>query len=237
MQFNLSVAKTQYNGELKSRYDSVKSTTSTRLNAVLNEFEEAKKIGEDDVFEIFDKVESHSSICEYGYAEQKAIGRKPTLVSTGPALKKISIPLKLHVSYCNPAQIINDLEKKAAQNEVFEYFRGLDYIGRFVVESVEKNIIQEFDSVPYYAELTVSIIEASDDTEDEDYNQQTKKEKTPDGEIKDENNLSAKTPVEKAKYLSKNVLEKLTDNLLDDALGQATSYINSSIGGVLSVLD
>lgn len=216
---------------LNSLATSVKNQTSDRYNAALNNFFGSDvKIGEKDVFEILSKIENFESETEQGYTEQKAIGRKPTLVAQGEVLKKFSLNIKLHASFCNPDEIISKLEEKVKLREQFSYYQQERYIGEFVVNKVRSNLLDQINGKTIYAEITVDLLEVFDDA-DEEFQPQEKT--TPKLEnIQEVQETTYKSPVDFVKKQGSNIFAKLTDKVVDKAMRTAEGYINSSIGGL-----
>lgn len=216
---------------LNSLATSVKNQTSDRYNAALNNFFGSDvKIGEKDVFEILSKIENFESETEQGYTEQKAIGRKPTLVAQGEVLKKYSLNIKLHASFCNPDEIISKLEEKVKLREQFSYYQGERYIGEFVVNKVRSNLLDQINGKTIYAEINVDLLEVFDDADEEFQSQ----EKTPPKleNIQEVQETTYKSPVDFVKKQGSNIFAKLTDKVVDKAMRTAEGYINSSIGGI-----
>ncbi len=216
---------------LNSLATSVKNQTSDRYNAALNNFFGSDvKIGEKDVFEILSKIENFESETEQGYTEQKAIGRKPTPVAQGEVLKKFSLNIKLHASFCNPDEIISKLEEKVKLREQFSYYQQERYIGEFVVNKVRSNLLDQINGKTIYAEITVDLLEVFDDA-DEEFQPQEKT--TPKLEnIQEVQETTYKSPVDFVKKQGSNIFAKLTDKVVDKAMRTAEGYINSSIGGL-----
>lgn len=181
------------------------------------------KIGEFNVLDILSKVENLSTETEYGYSEQKAIGEKPSLVAKGEGLNRYSLPIKLHINYCDPDKIISGLEEIARNNEVFPYFQADNYVGEFVISKVAKNIIEQYNGKTFYAEIVVDLIEAAE--KKEGYSQQTKTSKNPTKTLKSVNSVSFVEPVNVVASSSASFFDNLTDSALDKALRQTDNYI------------
>lgn len=209
--------------QMKSRYDA--------FNA--NFFGLTPNIGEFDVFEILNKAESLDTDFEQGYSEQKGIGQKPTIVASGETLKRYSIPITLHISYCNPDDIIEKLEEKVQSREIFSWYRGDIYMGEFVVNKVHKTIEDVMDNHTIYAKITVDLLEYYDDTKEEEFEQQTLKSVSIDkNAVLTETVSSYKSPVEVVKQEVDNIYAKLTDKVINDSMRTAESTIGSFIGGL-----
>ncbi len=99
---------------------------------------------------------------EYKYNEQEGIGGKPSIIAGGENLLKYTLKVKLHGSFCNPAQVIKQIEEKAHKKEIINYFQNGEYIGDFVINRFYKNIIQTIKQTIYYAEIEVDLLENPD---------------------------------------------------------------------------
>lgn len=99
---------------------------------------------------------------EYKYNEQEGIGGKPSIIAGGENLRKFSLKIKLHASFCKPAEIIKNIEEKAEKKEVINYFQNGEYIGDFVINRFYKNIIQTIQQAIYYAEIEIDLLENPD---------------------------------------------------------------------------
>ena len=217
---------------INSLENSIKSQTISRYNAALaNYFGTGVLLGENDVMEILQKAQNLSTEIEQNYTQQKGIGSKPTIVAGGETLKSYSIPVQLHISYCNPDEIIKKLEEKLVNQEVFSWFRGEEYVGEFVINKVAHNLIDRIDNVTIYAEITVDLLEYYDDTQEQQYQQQTKK--TVELESTDITPAQQyKSPVDVATEQIENIYDKLTDKVINKAMRVADGTINSRIGGL-----
>lgn len=210
----------------------VKSQSNTRASAALsNLLGENRRIGEVDVFEILNVVENCETETTYGYSQQKGIGRKPVLVATGEELKSFSLNIKLHFDYCNPDDILTRLKEKAKAEESFSYFQGDKYIGEFVINKIHENVLSKYEDVILYAEITVDILEYCDPDEDE-YEQQDKTKKETPADVQTVTKDKYKKPVDYVKNNKEDIFSTLSDKVINKALRNAESYINSSIGGI-----
>lgn len=217
--------------------NSTVSQAKQRYNAAVsnffgkNEFGGIQKIGKENVYDIFSKVTEFEKVIEHKYSEQAGIGGKASLTYSGEELKKYSLPIKLHASFCDPDDIIKRLEEKAELKEVFPFYLNGRYEGQYVVNKVQSRIIDTIYGATVYAQITVDLIE--DAQPDEEYEQQTITTVTFDGsDIKDSAN-SVKTPVEIIKNEGKNIFDKLTDKVIKEATRTADGYINSNLWGAL----
>ena len=199
-----------------------------------NEFSEQSstttKVGVDDVLEIFSKTEVQATDTEYGYSEQKAIGQKATILATGEALKRYSLPIKLHHFFCDPAQIINDLKEKASNSEVINYFQADSFIGKYVISKISENMIERYQDKILCAEITVELLE-SPSSKDKEFKSQTKTSKQPSGNIK-KVETKPQAAVRKVTEQTKSTFDLLTDEALNIALRQGDSYLNSVSNGI-----
>lgn len=186
-----------------------------------------------DVTQIFSMSEDNSVSSEYAYSEQKPITGKAKLVFSGEGLKKYSLPIKLHYSYCNPSRILKDLEQKAQNAESFSYFQQSEYIGEFVISRIDKKIISRLESQILYAEITVELLECQNNE-----TQYTQK-KNPDEELfnnaKTQNQNALNDPVAPViEKEAKSLFDTLSARAFDWALGQAENLIDEAIDEVLN---
>lgn len=101
---------------------------------------------------------------EYKYNEQEGIGSKPSIVAGGENLLKYTLRIKLHGSFCKPAQIIKQIEEKAENKEIINYFQNGEYIGNFVINRFYKNVVQTIKQAIYYAEIEIDLLENAEST-------------------------------------------------------------------------
>lgn len=219
--------------KIQSTIKSIADTNLNRINARYNELFGRPFVGETNVFDILNEVESRRKSQSFGYSEQKGIGQRPRLNYTGEGLKQYSLSITLHHSYCRPDYIIQQLEEKAASGESFSYYQGSKYIGEYVISNVEVNTIDEYQNVTLCAEVSIELLESVDDVENEEFEQQTKKtvEITED-KIKSVSVVPPPTPVDMVLSRTENIFDTITEDVIDKTLRNAESYINSTIGGV-----
>lgn len=218
---------------LNSIYSDTIDQTKMRYNAIKNNLLGSVKIGNENVYDIFQKIDAYETEYTQNYAEQKGIGTKATISYANTEIRKFSLPIKLHASFCNPDDIIERLEEKANIREVFPYYRKNKYVGDFIINRVHQNIIDTIDDITIYAEITVDLIEYYDNSQEETYSQQTKAIKSLD--VLPDVPVVQKKAVDYIKSESKNVFDKLTTKVLNTATRQATGYINSTIGGLYGI--
>lgn len=210
-----------------------KSDLQERANIAMNNLlGNSIRIGENDVFEILDKIENCETETVYGYSQQKGIGQKPVPIYTGEELHTYSLNIKLHFDYCNPDDIIKRLKEKAEQQEVFSYFQDEKYIGEYVITKIGENVLSKYQGVILYAEIVVDLLEVPQEQE-ESYEQQTKTEVEPPADAQTVTQSKFQNAVTVAKNTAGSVFERLTDKVIDEALRNAESYVNSSIGGTI----
>ena len=173
--------------------------------------------------EALQNSEKETNIVEMGYTQQKGIGAKPTLLSTGEVLKSFNLPLKLHYTFCNPQKIIDELEQMVLNRETFLYFQGDRFVGRFVVNKTETNTISRIGGNIVCAELTVSLLEAPFE-DDEVFKQQKKEKKQPSG------NIETVKPVIQTPVKLKNITDKIPDSIKVRGLG----YLDGKTSGLAS---
>lgn len=219
--------------KIANKIQSIRSVNTGRINAALGDILGKPFVGEENVFDILNETEDRRYNCEYGYSEQKSIGQKPVLTFTGEGLKKYNFSITLHHSFCRPDYIIQELQAKGESGEPFSYYQGQKYIGEFVINNIDINPVDEYEDVTLCAVLGIEILEYIQELDDEDYDQQTKTQvEIPENKIKSLSTSVPTTPVEAIKSNPVSVFETLTETVIDKALRNAESYINSSIGGI-----
>lgn len=103
---------------------------------------------------------------KYKYIEQRGINGKPTLVSGDENLKIYPLKIKLHHSFCNPQNIIDEIERKAQNRDVINYFQNGKYIGDYVISDFNVNIIQKTDNAVLMAEIQINLLEKNNPVSD-----------------------------------------------------------------------
>ncbi|MGN0015433.1 MAG: phage tail protein [Candidatus Gastranaerophilaceae bacterium] len=96
---------------------------------------------------------------EYHYNEQAGIGSKPSITAGGENLKRFPLTVKLHITFCNPKKIIEEIEQKAADREIINYFLLNEYIGDYVIEKFNVNLTQTYKDMVIYAEIGIDLLE------------------------------------------------------------------------------
>lgn len=222
----------------------ITSFTGSYINSYVNSFIDSKKlklknaynnfmgitefIGETNVFDILNCTEQIETSSEYGYTQQKGIGQKPKLVYTGEGLKQYSLNVKLNHKYCRPDYIIEQLKAEAAAHTPFSYYQGDLYIGEYVITRVNERKTDVYKSVTLNAEITVDILECPSDASEE-FEQQTKVNRSMPLDAKSVTDTTIKPPVDVAKDVAGDVFSRLTEKAVDKALRTGTSYLNGSL--------
>lgn len=109
--------------------------------------------------QILNRTEAISYSKNYKYVEQTGLNGKPTIVSGNENLKIYPLKIKLHHSFCNPQLIIDEIERKAQNREIINYFQNGKYIGEYVISNFNVNIIKKTDDVVLMADLEVNLLE------------------------------------------------------------------------------
>ncbi len=105
---------------------------------------------------------------EANLAQLELIGIKPRLQHLGETLEELTLSFKLRVEFCNPQQELEDLETWKRDGEVLPLLLGTgQYVGDYVVKSLEKDILTAFDDgLPMDVNVEVVLLEYVDeDTE------------------------------------------------------------------------
>lgn len=177
---------------------------------------------------------------EYTYNEQSGIGGKPTIVAGGENLKRFSLTVKLHNSFCNPKKIIEEIGQKAKNREIINYFVLDDYVGDYVIEKFNVNLTQIYRDMIIYAEIGIDLVENPDSITK--FEEQTKIVPVV-SDVVDDNvqivSTGNKTIAEKLKTGSKkltsflkNQAEKIKDNVFQNVI---TSVQTGDIKGLSDI--
>lgn len=114
----------------------------------------------------FQQILNRSETCDftkdYKFNEHEGIGGKPKITAGNENLKRFPLKIKLHASFCSPQKIINEIEEKAENREIINYFLNGKYIGDYVIERYHVNIIQTIKDTVFYAEVEVDLLENPD---------------------------------------------------------------------------
>lgn len=122
--------------------------------------------------QVFNRTETIECSNTFNYIEQDAINGKNSIISGNETLKKYPLLVKLHHSWCNPQSVIDEIEEKAKNREIINYFQKGKYIGDYVIDSYKINISQMLDNVIVYAEIEINLLENPDITTE--FEQQSK---------------------------------------------------------------
>jgi phage protein U len=103
--------------------------------------------------------ESLNSTRESNLVEHLLIDGKPRLQRVGDKLEEVQFTLNLHVSYCNPAQVLAELELARAEGFIMPFIEGNGtFLGMFAIKSVRKEITKTNafgDIVRAFADVTM----------------------------------------------------------------------------------
>lgn len=176
--------------------------------------------------QILARTENHEYSKEYTYNEQAGIGGKPSIVAGGVNLKRFPLTVKLHYSFCNPKKIIDEIEQKAENREIINYFFLDEYVGDYVIEKFNVNLTQIYKDMIIYAEIGIDLVENPDSITK--FEEQTKTVPVV-SDVVDDNvqivSTGNKTIAEKLKSGSKkltvfmkNQAEKIKDNVFQNVI-------------------
>ena len=112
--------------------------------------------------QILSRTENLEYSKEYRYNEQNGIGTKPSISAGGENLKRFPLTVKLHYSFCNPKKIIEEIEQKASDREIINYFVLEDYVGDYVIANFNVILTQTLKNVVIYAEVGIELLEQPD---------------------------------------------------------------------------
>ena len=109
--------------------------------------------------QVFNRTEELNYTNQYNYIEQRGLTGKASLVSSNESLRKIPLKIKLHHSWCNPQDVIAEVEEKAPAREIINYFQHGKYVGNFVIKSYSVKIEQKIVAAISCAILSVELLE------------------------------------------------------------------------------
>ena len=164
--------------------------------------------------QILNKTEAVELTQEYKVNEHEGIGGKPHISAGGEVLRRYSLPIKLHASFCNPQEIIDEIEVLASERTTINYFLLGKYIGDFVIERFQQKIIQTIGNAVFYAEITIDIVENPDSI--------TEFEEQDEGE-----NISAET-ISEDESIMKNFLEESKNLIKESSISAAMDVVNNA---------
>lgn len=98
---------------------------------------------------------------EASYAEHALIDGKPRLQKTGDTLEEIAFTIRLHASYCKPADVLSSLNASKAAGEIMPLVMGNgEYKGDYVIASATYTVETTFpDGGIWEATLNLSLKE------------------------------------------------------------------------------
>lgn len=164
--------------------------------------------------QILSKAESIELTTEYKVNEHETIGGKPHISASGEILKRYSLPLKLHASFCNPQEILDEIEYLSSKRTTINYFQFDKYIGDFVIERVQQKIKQVILNEVFYAEVTIDLVENPDSI--------TEFEEQDEGE-----NVTAETVSENSNIMN-DFVEKTQNLIKNNSLTAALDVVNNA---------
>jgi phage protein U len=93
---------------------------------------------------IFENIQVFNEFSKTGsavYAEHALLDGKPRLQRVGSALDEINISMRLHASFCNPAQQLNILREASNEGEILPFLWGNGTVeGSFVITDISETI-------------------------------------------------------------------------------------------------
>ena len=188
---------------------------------------------------------------KYNYNQMFSINSKSALQAGGEELFEYSLNLILHYSLCNPQKSIDIINEFAQNREPFEWIYNGKYMGDFVVNEVEQNLIQTVNGDIWHAELRINLLESPLDNEYKEQKQtevdlsqyeQFSENSNKIQEIKEKMKLKVKESIKQAitsQTLSgdlsdraKEILSGATSSILSDISGGNVSDIYSKISSI-----
>lgn len=114
---------------------------------------------------IFDRTESINFSKEVNYSRQQGIIGKATLSAGAENLKTYPLTIKLHHSFCNPSEVIKEIENKIADKEIIDYFQGSVYIGKYVIQNLNVEVLEQIDGYLTACIINVELLESGEQEE------------------------------------------------------------------------
>jgi len=112
--------------------------------------------------QILNRTEALDFTKTYKYAQQQGLSGKPALFATNESLKSYPLKIKLHQSFCNPQKVIKEIEQRAKNRQVINWFQHGKYVGDFFIERYSVKINQKVNDVITYAEIQLTLLENPD---------------------------------------------------------------------------
>ena len=109
--------------------------------------------------QIIDRAEKVNFGFVKTYAEQKTIEGKSYLGNDTETIKRFPVKIKLHHSYCNPEEIIEEIEKKMKNKTIMEYYQNGKYITEVVIGQYQVTHQQMANGSIIYAEMELIMLE------------------------------------------------------------------------------
>ena len=119
-----------------------------------------------DLQSIFDRTENINFSKEVQYTSQQGIIGKASLAAGAENLKVYPLTIKLHYSFCTPAEVIEEIEQKIADKEIIDYFQGSEYIGKYVITKADVDVMELIDGNITACTLNVELLESGEENED-----------------------------------------------------------------------
>ena len=115
------------------------------------------------MLKILNMIEAPSTKKEYTYNQMPCINSKPALQRGNENLLEYAVFLPLHFSFCNPKKVIETIKKCALNGDKIDWVYQKQYMGQFVINSVEKTLTKALKGTIIYAELNFNLLEVPPD--------------------------------------------------------------------------
>ncbi|MCD7780406.1 MAG: phage tail protein [Candidatus Gastranaerophilales bacterium] len=180
------------------------------------------------ITKILNRVQVLSTIKEYNFNKLNCINSKPLLQAGNENLIEYKCFLPLHCNFCNPQNVIERLEDYAQTREPIDWVWNSEYMGMFVIDSIEKSVQNQIKGNIIYAELNFNLLEYPVD--DNFLDQLTEEVDLSDVEqyTSSSNKFTAFAQTVKDSVVS-NMQEAVTGSLLSDNLSTAAQSLLSTI--------
>lgn len=181
------------------------------------------------ISKILKQAQIQNSTKTYTYNQMDRINSKPALQSGSENLREYPLFLQLHRQLCDPKEIIKTIEDYAASREAVEWVKDNEYMGSFVISSIDKLIKNEVKGTIIYAEVSFTLLENPVEIEQQkvDLDKYDKYGETS-NKFKDFG-LKVKNSI------TENIKETITSGTISDNLSDSAKEILSSVtNGVLN---
>lgn len=175
---------------------------------------------------IFDRTENLNFFKEVNYTRQQGIIGKASLSAGAENLKVYPLSIKLHHSFCNPQKVIDEIEEKISKNEIIDYFQGSVYIGKYVLQNLNVEVLEQIDGYTTACIISLELLEAGE--KEENFVQQVV-DTTAEGLAGSNNTITARTKNFSASSNTVvNFVKKQAENIKNNMFSSAMEVLKNN---------